>query len=407
MGRKNSGRKSINKKNIRIAGIVILLGSFLAVALLVKSKGDTNEAGVLIREENGKNQNIRLVAESEYGKEDIEIELLSRTYSETEIENMKTGFVDELRFRILSGNGSFKEIYDNLSFPDAVDGYPFVLSYKVRPRGLVDSSGAIIKDVDEETPIELEITYSLDNFEDKEIIEGIILPQQKSKEEVFAKKLRDYLEGENENNRNSKTIILPTQINGVDIKWSKKKSSKVPAIIVLTVVCAGFVLFKDRFLAGENEKKRRERIILDYPDFAVKYALLNEAGLTHRQIVDRLGSEYEKKKKDSPIYEEIYKVSIDVKGGLPLTDALENMSKNCGVREITFFVGLINRNIKKGGREISAELRKAADESSSEKREKIRRKAETAGTRLLIPMVFLLIIVFALIMIPAFDSFSF
>ena len=407
MGRKNSGRKSINKKNIRIAGIVILLGSFLAVALLVKSKGDTNEAGVLIREENGKNQNIRLVAESEYGKEDIEIELLSRTYSETEIENMKTGFVDELRFRILSGNGSFKEIYDNLSFPDAVDGYPFVLSYKVRPRGLVDSSGAIIKDVDEETPIELEITYSLDNFEDKEIIEGIILPQQKSKEEVFAKKLRDYLEGENENNRNSKTIILPTQINGVDIKWSKKKSSKVSAIIVLTLVCAGFVLFKDRFLAGENEKKRRERIILDYPDFAVKYALLNEAGLTHRQIVDRLGSEYEKKKKDSPIYEEIYKVSIDVKGGLPLTDALENMSKNCGVREITFFVGLINRNIKKGGREISAELRKAADESSSEKREKIRRKAETAGTRLLIPMVFLLIIVFALIMIPAFDSFSF
>ena len=407
MGRKNSGRKSIKKKNIRIAGIVILLGSFLAVALLVKSKGDTNEAGVLIREENGKNQNIRLVAESEYGKEDIEIELLSRTYSETEIENMKTGFVDELRFRILSGNGSFKEIYDNLSFPDAVDGYPFVLSYKVRPRGLVDSSGAIIKDVDEETPIELEITYSLDNFEDKEIIEGIILPQQKSKEEVFAKKLRDYLEGENENNRNSKTIILPTQINGVDIKWSKKKSSKVPAIIVLTVVCAGFVLFKDRFLAGENEKKRRERIILDYPDFAVKYALLNEAGLTHRQIVDRLGSEYEKKKKDSPIYEEIYKVSIDVKGGVPLTDALESMSKNCGVREITFFVGLINRNIKKGGREISAELRKAADESSSEKREKIRRKAETAGTRLLIPMVFLLIIVFALIMIPAFDSFSF
>ncbi|MBO4785157.1 MAG: type II secretion system F family protein [Lachnospiraceae bacterium] len=406
MGRKNSGHKSINKKNLKTAGIVILLGSILLILLLYKNRGETSDSNVLIREENGKKQSIKLVAESEYGKEDIEIELLSRTYSEEEIENIKEKFLDELKLSVLSGNSSFEEIYDDLSFPDAIEGYPFAIGYRVRPRGIVDSSGAIINDIDEATPIELEITYSLEDFEEKETIEGIILPQTKSDEEEFTKKLKKYLDSENKNNRTSKTVILPTQINGVNIKWSKKKSSKVPAIIVLTVVCAGFVLFKDRILSGENEKKRREKIILEYPDFAVKYALLNEAGLTHRQIVDRLASEFDKKK-DSPIYEEIYKVSLDVKGGLPLTDALESMSKNCGVREITFFVGLINRNIKKGGREISAELRKAADESSSEKREKIRRKAETAGTKLLLPMVFLLIIVFALIMIPAFDSFSF
>lgn len=404
MGRKNSGHKSI--KNFKTAGIIILLGSFLSILLLYKSRGETSDADVLIREENGKKQSIKLVAESEYGEEDIEIELFSRTYSEEEIVNMKENFLDELKLTVLSGNSSFEEIYDDLAFPEALEGYPFTLGYRVRPRGIVDSSGAIMNDIDEETPIELEITYSLEDFEEKETIEGFILPQTKSEEEEFTKKLKKYLDNENENNRSSKTLILPTQINGVNIKWSKKKSTKVPAIIVLTVVCAGFVFFKDRILSGENEKKRREKIIIEYPDFAVKYALLNEAGLTHRQIVDRLASEFEKKK-DSPIYEEIYKVSLDVKGGVPLTDALDSMSKNCGVREITFFVGLINRNIKKGGREISAELRKAADESSSEKREKIRRKAETAGTRLLIPMVFLLIIVFALIMIPAFDSFSF
>ena len=404
MGRKNSGHKSI--KNFKTAGIIILLGSFLSILLLYKSRGETSDAGVLIREENGKKQSIKLVAESEYGEEDIEIELLSRTYSEEEIVNMKEKFLDELKLTVLSGNSSFEEIYDDLAFPEALEGYPFTLGYRVRPRGIVDSSGAIINDIDEETPIELEITYSLEDFEEKETIEGFILPQTKSEEEEFTKKLKKYLDNENENNRSSKTLILPTQINGINIKWSKKKSTKVPAIIVLTVVCAGFVFFKDRILSEENEKKRREKIIIEYPDFAVKYALLNEAGLTHRQIVDRLASEFEKKK-DSPIYEEIYKVSLDVKGGVPLTDALDGMSKNCGVREITFFVGLINRNIKKGGREISAELRKAADESSSEKREKIRRKAETAGTRLLLPMVFLLIIVFALIMIPAFDSFSF
>ena len=407
MGRKNSEHKSVNKKKIKTAGFVIFLGSFLTILLLYKNNEDTSEANVLIREENGKNQSIKLVAESEYGEENIEIDLLSRTYSENEIKGMKDDFLDKLKLIILSGNSSFEEIKDDLAFPEAVEGYPFTVGYRVRPRGIIDSSGALINDINEETPIELEIIYSLDDFEEKEMIEGIVLPRLMSDKEEFSKELRKYLDGENENNRNSKNLILPSQINGVNIKWSKKKSSKIPAIIVLTVVSAGFVLFKDKLLSGENEKKRREMIILEYPDFAVKYALLNEAGLTHRQIVDRLGSEFEKKKKSNPIYEEIHKVSIDVKGGLPLTDALESMSKNCGVREITYFVGLINRNIKKGGREVSVELRKAANESSSEKREKIRRKAETAGTRLLIPMVLLLIIVFALIMIPAFDSFSF
>ena len=302
MGRKNIGHKSINKKSIKTAGIVILLGAFLVILLLIKDRGATADADVLIREENGKNQDIKLVAESEYGEEDIEIELLSRTYSDTEIQNMKEDFLNELKLKIRSGNESFEEIYDDLEFPEVLEGYPFALSYRVRPRGVVDSSGAIINDIEEETPIELEITYSLDNFEEKEIVEAVLLPQTRSEEEDFSKKLRKYLDNENENNRNSKTVILPTQINGVNIKWSRKKSSKVPAIIVLTIAGAGFMLFKDRILSGENEKKRREKIILDYPDFAIKYALLNEAGLTHRQIVERLAAEYEKKKKDSPIY---------------------------------------------------------------------------------------------------------
>ena len=100
MGRKNSGYKSINKKNIKTAGIVILLGAILSIVLLLKSRASTSDAEVLIREENGKNQNIKLVAESKYGEEDIEIELLSRIFSETEIENIKESFLDELKIII-------------------------------------------------------------------------------------------------------------------------------------------------------------------------------------------------------------------------------------------------------------------------------------------------------------------
>ena len=407
MGRKNSRHKISNIKNIKTAAFILIIGLFIIGLLSIKNQRDAESKEFLIREDKGESRTVKLVAESEFGKEDIEIELLSRTVSEDEIEKIKEDFLYELRLNILAGNESFDKISDNINLPETIEGYPFDISYRIRPRGLIGGDGKITEFPEEETDFEMEITYSADDFEEKETIEGVIMPLQLNDKEAFAGKIRKYIEAENENDRNNRILTLPEKIDGVDIKWSKKKNSKIPSVAALTVIIAVIMLFKDRLTEGEKKKRRREKIILEYPDFAVKYALLNEAGLTHRQVVERLGRDYLKNKKNSPIYEEVYKAGIEVKGGLPLTDALDRMAKNCEVREINYFVGLINRNIKKGGSNIAFEIRKAADESSSEKREKIRRKAETAGTRLLIPMVLLLIMVFALIMIPAFDSFSF
>ena len=407
MGRKNSEHKNIIGKNVKSAFLILLAGFVLTILLIAKDKNTQEVNDFLIRDEDGKTKNIKLIAQSDLGEKQIDIEVLPRTYSSEEIESFKVGFLKEIKTLILSDNQNFNSINTSLYFPERIEGYPFDIDYRVRPRGYISSSGELMGDVEEATEIEIEITYYLDDFEEKEYIEGTIIPFEKSDDELFFSKLKKYLEDKNENERNDKNIDLPESLDGINISWSQKKNNKVPSVIALTIIIALIFLFKDKLTFGEDEKKRREKIIAEYPDFAIKYALLNEAGLTHRQVMERLGSEYKKNKKDNPLYEEVYKASVAVKGGISLTEALEKMASDCNVREITFFVGRINRNIKKGGRDFAKEIREAANETGSEKREKIRRKAETAGTRLLIPMVFLLIIVFALIMIPAFDSFSF
>ena len=406
MGRKNSEHKSLNR-NVKTALLILGAGLLLSMLLFLKNKNDPDPRDELIRDEDGKTHNVKLIAASDYGEEEIDMEILSRTYSLSEAEAMKDGFLEKLNSTILGENSSFDSIKSDLYFPDRIEGYPFDIEYRVRPRGYVDPSGKITDEIDEDTEIEIEVTYYLEGFEEKEMIEGVIKEPEIADDARFFKKLKQYLNEKNENERNDKNITLPDELDGVKISWSRKKNNKIPSVIAMTLLCAFLVLFKDRFSFGENEKKKREAIIDEYPDFAVKYALLNEAGLTHRQVIERLGAEYKKNKKNDPLYEEVYKASTDIKGGLSLNEALEKMASECNVREITFFVGRITRNIKKGGKDFAEEVRNAAEESGSEKREKIRRKAETAGTRLLIPMVFLLIIVFALIMIPAFDSFSF
>ena len=405
MGRTYSQFKNIDPKSVRMALIVLVVGALIAFVLLLKNRNVDLSADIIERDED-KDRNVKLKVESIYGEEVLDFEVLSRTYKPEEIESMKVEFKEALKNKILNQNDSFESINQSLNLSDTVDEYPFLVSYRIRPRGLIDNDGNIIGDIDEKASFEIEVTYSVDEFEEKEMIEGVILPATLSENEAFLKKLKQYLDLRNVNDRTEKNIELPSLIDGVDVKWEKETKNKVPAVVVMTVLCAVLILFKDKLSAGDNEKKRRERIILEYPDFAIKYALLNEAGLTHSQVLERLAREFKKSKKDSPLYAEISRANEQVKSGYSLIEALNQMAVHCQVREITFFAGMIARNIKKGGK-ISEDIRKAAGESTSERREKIKKQAETAGTKLLIPMVLLLLIVFVLIMIPAFESFSF
>jgi len=71
------------------------------------------------------------------------------------------------------------------------------------------------------------------------------------------------------------------------------------------------------------------------------------------------------------------------------------------------FGTLLASNLRKGQEGLSALLREEASIAMAQRREIIRKKGETAGTKLLFPMLLLLLIVFVVIMVPAFSSFTF
>ena len=406
MGREYNKYKNVKKENIRMAILILLIGILVSGALFLKEKKTDNDGSVIEREY-GKNRDVKLIADSVYGKEVIEMEVLSRTYSDEEINAMITGFEEELKQQILGSNQAFNSVNSDLVLEDRVSDYPFEIEYRIRPRGYIDSSGKIISDIHEETDLNIEIKYYLDDYENELIIPMTIVPREFSENEIFYERLKQKLDENNSNLRTSELMELPNDLDGISLSWEKPKKKTALKVVALTGLLALIVLFKDRLTAGENMKKRKQLNESEYPEFAMKYALLCEAGLTHRQIVERMGDDFKNKREKGPIYEELYRSSKRLKAGISLTDSLNEMASDCGVRELSYFVSLINRNIKKGGREIAAEIRKAADESISQKREKIRRKAETAGTKLLLPMALMMVIVFVLIMIPAFESFSF
>ena len=145
----------------------------------------------------------------------------------------------------------------------------------------------------------------------------------------------------------------------------------------------------------------------EYPSFALRYALLNEAGLTHMQTLEKLGQYYINDPSCGELYRLVNICVNSIKGGMSIYEALDMLSNECGVREISRFLGIIKRNIRKGGSDLAIQLKSVARESEEISRERIRKNAETASTRLLMPMMILLLIVFVVIMIPAFANFYF
>jgi len=230
---------------------------------------------------------------------------------------------------------------------------------------------------------------------------------QQSEEEVFLDNLEDAVQYENERNVDEDSFLLPVKVNGVDVIWERAADNRIIAIPVLVFIISFWILFKDRITKAETEKKRKERLLSEYPSFALKYALLNEAGLTHMQTLEKIGQYYSEDNSNGELYRLIYVTVNRIKGGMPVYEALDILSAECDVREISRFLGIIKRNIRKGGSDLAVQLKNVAKESEDISRERIRRNAETASTRLLMPMTILLLIVFALIMIPAFGNFYF
>lgn len=403
MGRKNSKHRKINIKDGAYAATAVLIGAILCMLSGMSQRNNISDNLVLRNDE--KEKEISLVATSDYGEKTYDLSILPKRMSEEETAKAYEEYKNKLKSTILADNESFDKIKTHLNLVETVDEYPFESSYKILPRGVIDENGDISDDALENTDISIEITTSYGQEEFIETVEAKVIPEEMSEETIFGKKLQRILNDENEENQ-TEDVKLPDEVDGIKIEWKEKKQSKVPGIIVLTVTIAGYFLFKQKIQDNKKIKERKESMIKDYPGFAVKYSLLIGAGLNHRQVMEKMVCDYGNRE-DSPLYEELITTLSEIKSGVSQTEALSQMADRIGLREMNQFISLVNQNIRKGGQDIAKEMKTEAENSMNLKREEVKRKAETASTKLLIPMIIHLVIVFALIMIPAFGSLKF
>ena len=125
-----------------------------------------------------------------------------------------------------------------------------------------------------------------------------------------------------------------------------------------------------------------------------------------RQAFVRLAEEYEKNHGSKHVLAAELKVTRqELDNGCSEAVAYEEFGRRLGVLPYRRMASLLTQNVSKGVQGMRQLLLLEAKEVMAQDRANIRQRGEQAGTKLLLPMMGLLLLVFAILLVPAFQSF--
>lgn len=388
---------------------VIVLGIGIAIiSLLLPMGGHVDGENRIQRNEYGEGDiEVSLVADSSYGESEIIYNIPERIYTKEEIEGMLPEFIENLENEARGENASMEQISMDMNLTEEIKGYPFIVTWYADSYEYIGTDGKIKEGIEEATPVVLTAEIEYEDYSYQHNFSVVLVPESLSSSEYWLKTLVEALENAQESSRQEKFLSLPKEINGEDVKWKEKHANPGVKIAGLCGMVGVLLCFADLIEKKEQDKKRKQEIQREYPEFAMKCAMLIGSGMTLRQAFERIAKSYiSSKNYTKALYEEVLIGVRELQSGVSERLVYEGFGRRCGIRETERFGNLMSRNLRKGSDGLKDALREEAIEAMEMHKETIRRQGETAGTKLLFPMLILLLIVMVMIMVPAFSTFS-
>lgn len=312
---------------------------------------------------------------------------------------MSKGARDESIKLLLGENEDLTKITGDLCFFTEITGYPFNFECECDDPEKINSEGEILTEEEFETFITITFTY--EDFFESFRVKVHVIPGPSVKARVYRNEILAKLETSQD--VTEETVNLPREINGEKISYSIPARKRNPAYLGLGIISIGAVVF---FSSKENvkkEKERKEKIMDEYPVLLEKMALYLQAGMTIRGTFIKIYEEGCKKKDlKNPLYEEMGTAVNELTLGISEALVYKHFGERTGVSEMIRFTALLSQNLKKGSTKLKDLLIEESNKAQNLKRNRAIQKGEKAGTKLLIPMMLLLVEVLVMIMVPAF-----
>lgn len=395
----------------------ILVGTFILVLIMEIQKGVSKEEITCIKrnsyEDGVKLETLEMQIEGEH-HEKVILQISPRFFSEQEIEVLFSEAIKEIEIEMLGENESIVHVTKDLSFPNALEGFPFMISWQLSRYDVLDMSGRIVEDrLSEVDPngegVLVGVTAVL-KWEEKELSKSfdVNIFLEDAHEKGMKDVVLEVVSELNNTSREEPYITLPSEVNGKQIVWCKESETNSFVIVLLGISASSLVLVLEEQKKKETESKRKEQMIFDYPEIISQFIILMGAGMTVKNAWKKMVEDYQKQKREDGkvrwAYEEMEYTLKEMQNGVPELDCYERFAKKCDLMPYIKLGALLAQNLKKGTKGLWIQLELEAHQAMNDRKNQIKRIGEEAGTKLLVPMLLMLIVVLMIVIVPAFLS---
>lgn len=382
--------------------IMLFLG---AVLLFVTKTGE--ETGIKRPGAGSEAVMQKVQIETETGWKEIEILIAPREYTQEEVEVLHEEVKEKLDGILLGSNTGFEEIQQSLCFPKIVLEM-FPVDWSTDALWLVDSKGQVHNEsLSEARRVTVWATiYYGEEFRRYEKIITVI-PKVYTPEEQSLMEAEEKLKYWETVTRTESEPDFPEEVDGKRVRISTKdRWAPVGFLLMLSVLLPVLVY---RFYFEKLEERRKQRIAeagKRYTEFVTKLSIMIVAGIPIRQAWERLWKDYKKARGEHYVLtEELYVACQEMNCGTPETVAYEAFGDRVGVAAYRRMAAVLAQNATKGMQNIRQVLLQEAKEVMAEERTEIKIRGEQLGTKLLLPMMGYLILIFVVLLVPAFAMF--
>lgn len=280
------------------------------------------------------------------------------------------------------------------------------------PFGVIDTEGNINAEklCEEENLIQAQVELSCGNYEKFYEFSFVLEKPKASETELLLQEIESQIEEQIET-EGADSLKLPTQVNGQTVVWSEKREYLTPQILLLEGLAVVLIWVFSRKKQQEDQKKRIVKMEEDYSDIVNQLALLLGVGMTTRQAWNRLGGLYAFKRKSQMVEERsVYEAILRMNGRFAEGESeravyqqfCEEIPASCYHKLMRILLG----SMEKGTNGIGIRLEEESHSAFEQRILLAKKHGEEASTKMLVPLLLMMMIVMGIVMLPALIQFQ-
>ena len=404
MVRKNNGYTGVMMEKKDKKKLVIIFVMILFVGICVDlSKGITDIENVLVRNELGEsNRQEQLVVTIEGVQKELEYVVDVEAILPTKEEAEEYFSIAEKEI-----DNDFQMINTYVPMQECYAKELVWAEWSFSPWNIVNTDGEIRFDEVPEEGIIVNASVELSCGEYEEVYQFPFEVKQKEKtqEEKILTALDEWMESQLQK-EGEKEVLLPTEILGNKLTWSRKQESLTIQILILEVLALVVLMLFTKQTKTIQEKKRMQMLEREYPELVGKLAILTGAGVSIRQAWNIIATRYlDKRQKnlvsEKEVFESIVKMNRRIKEGENEKIAYQKFANETQNHLYHRLIRLLIGNLEKGNKGMQEALAQESSQAYEQRIISAKKIGEEASTRMLVPLMLMMLVVMAIVMAPA------